>query len=394
MSKRLHVLFPLPCNGIGPSHICQAVCSNMHAASLDVRLYTPRATWSQRDRNVRQALPRYLRYLPWSMSRGQGGKDTERLFLNELGDAAAYLWSEVSIETARSLRERRAKVIREKYNCHKAFSRRILEDAYGRMGVPAQHGLDDARIAKEREELALADWIVCPNAAVRQSLLEEGIEATKLIDSSYGWDPARFKGASRLLDPIDGMTVLFAGTICVRKGAHLLLRAWEKSRVKGRLVLIGGMESTIASACADLLNRDDVVVAPFTGNIGRAFRSADVFAFPSLEEGGPLVIYEAMGHGLASVVSPMGAGRGVRNGREGMVIDPYEIDAWAESLHRLQADPELRLNMGREARQRADEFTWQRVGVQRRNAIAARLEPMHSTDAVDVGLAPQDVASL
>ncbi|MGE3109790.1 MAG: hypothetical protein AB7O77_15740 [Phycisphaerales bacterium] len=248
MSVRVNVLFPLPCNGIGPSHICRSVVRHMNGQpdGLKVRLYTPRVSRREWGRDIRQGLPRSLRYLPWSVVRSEGERRTEELFLRETQGTAAYLWSEVSLGVARVLRERGGAVLREKFNCHKAYSRRILEEAYARIGVQAQHGLDEGRIAKEREELGLADWIMCPNGGVRESLLVEGIDESKLIDTSYGWDPARFRGTSRLLEPAAGMTVVFVGYICVRKGAHLLLEAWEKSKVKGRLLMIGSKEPTIA----------------------------------------------------------------------------------------------------------------------------------------------------
>lgn len=375
MSASVHVLFPLPCNGIGPSHICRSVARHMSGEGLKVRLYTPRVNRSEWGRDIRQGLPPGLRYLPWSMVSRMGEERTERLFLREIDGSSAYLWSEVTLDIARVLKQRGVRVIREKFNCHKAYSRRILEEAYARIGVSAKHGLDEARISKEREELSLADWIMCPNGGVRESLLVEGIEESKLIDTSYGWDPARFQGTERLLEPLGqgGITVVFVGYICVRKGAHLLLEAWEKSKVKGRLLMIGSMEPTIEAMCKDRLNREDVVVAPFSGDVGKAYRSADVFAFPSLEEGGPLVVYEAMGHGMASLVSPMGAGRGVRDGVEGMVMDPYDVDAWASAIARMAQDVELRREMGRVGRERAAEFTWERVGAQRRVDVVKRL---------------------
>jgi glycosyltransferase involved in cell wall biosynthesis len=293
--------------------------------------------------------------------------------LEQIAGCAAYLWSEVTIPTATRLRERGIPVIREKYNCHKAVAREILVDAYSRLGAPVGHDLTPERIAKERQELALADWVVCSNQCVRDSLVQEGVPETKLIDSSYGWDPERFSGSDRLLDSCDGVTVLFVGYICVRKGAHLLLRAWADANVKGRLVLIGGMEPAIQAACGDIMNRSDVHVLPFSNSVGAAFRSADVFAFPSLEEGGPLVIYEAMGHGLPSIVSPMGAGRGLVHGREGFVVAPYDHDAWVDALRALAASAELRKCMGDTARATAAEFTWARVGARRREAILERL---------------------
>lgn len=367
MKQLLRVLLPLPCNGVGPSHICHALCEQMRDPLLEVRLYTPRATRGQGRPWITEALPIPFRYLPWSMIRDRGSSAVEKCFSRDgMDHGTAYLWSEPSLDFARQLNRRGVTTIREKYNCHKAVARKILEEAYARLGVEAKHGIGEDRIAKEREELALADWIVCPSECVRQSLISEGVDPRKLIDSSYGWSAARFEGSTRLVPAADGLTVLFAGAICVRKGAHLLLRAWSESRIKGRLLLVGSMEETIASSCADLLNRPDILVKPFTHDIGAAFRSADVFAFPSLEEGDPLVTYEAAANGLPAVVSPMGAGRSVRHGREGFVLDPYDVDAWADVLSRLSSDPDLLRALGEAATKRASEFTWARVGADRR----------------------------
>jgi hypothetical protein len=41
-----------------------------------------------------------------------------------------------------------------------------------------------------------------------------------------------------------------------------------------------------------------------------------------------MVTYEAAGADLAAIVSPMGAGRIVRNGEEGYVIAPFERETW------------------------------------------------------------------
>jgi glycosyltransferase involved in cell wall biosynthesis len=73
-----------------------------------------------------------------------------------------------------------------------------------------------------------------------------------------------------------------------------------------------------------------------------------------------------MASGLASIISPMGAGEVIRDGREGIVLDPYAEDAWVEAIQRLARDDELRENLGRGARQRAQDYTWQQVGRRRR----------------------------
>jgi glycosyltransferase involved in cell wall biosynthesis len=167
--------------------------------------------------------------------------------------------------------------------------------------------------------------------------------------------------------------VLFVGFVCVRKGAHLLLDAWQRAGIRGQLVLCGAIEPGIARHSADVLARPDVVHLPYVSDVSSVYRQADIFAFPSLEEGGPLVTYEAMAHGLAVVVSPMGAGAVLRDGIDGMILPAHDTDAWADALRRLAASPDLRSRLGASARARAAEFTWEKVAARRADSLLQRL---------------------
>src|SRR5206468_4351850 len=92
------------------------------------------------------------------------------------------------------------------------------------------------------------------------------------------------------------------------------------------------------------------------------YAAADVFIFPTHEEGGPQVIYEAAACGLASIVSPMGAGRIVRDQQECLIIDPLEVAYVAAAIRNLAEDRELRRQFGRNAARRANQFTWADAG--------------------------------
>ena len=190
----------------------------------------------------------------------------------------------------------------------------------------------------------------------------------KILPVSYGWEPERMQGTGRLLEKEEGLTVLFVGRLCIRKGVHLLLEAWKRAGVKGRLLFAGAMEPGFAEQFSELLSRPDVVLLGHTMDIGSVYRSADVFVFGSLEEGGPMVTYEAMGCGLPVIVSPMGAGP-ARDGIDGFVLDPHDIDGWAAALQRFAGDAELLKRMGSTAKERAQEFTWEKVGRRRREVL-------------------------
>jgi glycosyltransferase involved in cell wall biosynthesis len=270
--------------------------------------------------------------------------------------------------------ERGVPIIREKVNGHTAEAKRILDEAYDRFGVdPKHHGLSDDLIAKEREELALATIVSSPSPHVTRSLQVEGVDVRKIVQTSYGWEPARFVGTDRLIESDGRVTVLFVGTPCVRKGAHLLLDAWAQAGIDGRLILCGVTDALIRQRCGVHLDRRDVHVLGDVVHMGAVYRSCDFIAFPTLEEGSPLVTYEAMGHGLPILTSPIGAGEIVRHEREGIVCDPYDCEALIAGLRRLAEDRELRETLGQSGRRRADEFTWDKVGARRRQAFREHL---------------------
>jgi glycosyltransferase involved in cell wall biosynthesis len=113
-----------------------------------------------------------------------------------------------------------------------------------------------------------------------------------------------------------------------------------------------------------------VKLAGFRRDPAPVYRSADVFAFPSLAEGSALVTYEALASGLP-VVTTANAGSVVRDGIEGFIIGAGDAGALAQRLDELHRDPCLREAMGRAARERAAAYTWERYGRAFAQALAA-----------------------
>jgi glycosyltransferase involved in cell wall biosynthesis len=80
---------------------------------------------------------------------------------------------------------------------------------------------------------------------------------------------------------------------------------------------------------------------------------AQGFVLPSLAEGLPMALLEAMGMGLPAIVTAVGAmPEAVRNGIEGLVVPADTAGALAEALDALARQPQLRVRMGAAAAQR------------------------------------------
>ena len=371
----LRSMYPLYNSGQGVAYTCLSICEHLADSSLEVEAWFPSSDDRARRPFVHDAYPRWLMPLMFRLPNAgtRLANGVERAFVKALrpGDIA-YLWPGVSLETYQRIKDLGITIVAERINCHTQLAKRVLDREYERIGWKGSHGITEQDVEGEIKELALADFIYAPNPFVVGSLLESGVPEQKILPVSYGWEPERMQGTGRLLEKEEGLTVLFVGRLCIRKGVHLLLEAWKRAGVKGRLLFAGAMEPGFAEQFSELLSRPDVVLLGHTMDIGSVYRSADVFVFDSLEEGGPLVPYEAMGCGLPVIVSPMGAGP-ARDGIDGFVLDPHDIDGWAAALQRFAGDAALLKQMGSTARERAQEFIWEKVGCRRRVALLKAL---------------------
>jgi glycosyltransferase involved in cell wall biosynthesis len=379
MSARLDVFLPLPLTDRGPAYTCGMIARGMAGDELDVTVTTPRARAHPiAPARIIQVLPHWARYVPYSWVRSIAASKIESTFRSQVNVNpsqmhAAYIWPDASIGTIKELKEAEVKMFREMINCNRGTAKRILDDAYARIGAVPNHTITDASVIAEQEALDAADYIFCPNSMVEASLFENGLPASKIVPASYGWDPCVFMGRPKSFNHVKASPLYLQERYASAKGCHLLLEYWAKSKVRGRLVLAGAMEPIIKDQCAALLARDDVVVLDFVQDVGALYRSADILVFPSLEEGGPQVTYEACGCGLPVVTTPMGAGRIVRHNREGFVLDPYAGPGWVAAIRALAGDKDLRAGMSGAAAQRAQLFRWEAVAERRKKQVMRRL---------------------
>jgi glycosyltransferase involved in cell wall biosynthesis len=348
----------------------------MNGAGIDCQMFVPNCDDKLRCSNVIEAVPRFLKPPVYRFSNGPRFF-TESLFLRNIERfEAAYFFPDTSSNLLKKLKKNGVPLLSERINCHTRLSRAILDKAYEDLRLTPNSRITNDTIAQEDEQLALSDFIFCPSPEVRKSLLAAGVPEAKLISASFGWSPDRFAETaqrSKQKSQQDSLTVVFAGSICVRKGAHILLRAWEKAKIKGKLLLCGKLEPEIGETCGDILSRSDVILSDFRTDIGKVYADADIFAFPSFEEGGPLVTYEAMAHCLPVVVSPMGAGAIVRDKIDGVIVSDQSTDYWAHELRRLADDEDLRGSLGEAAGRRAQMFTWKEAGVSRAQSTLDKL---------------------
>jgi glycosyltransferase involved in cell wall biosynthesis len=293
----------------------------------------------------------------------QGWAVTNAALRNIREGDVVYVWPPYSHALIAGARNRGAIVVAERINCMGLTCKVVLERAYAHIGKRLPRGWCTPKgMAEEQAQMALCNYVTAPNPMVAQSLIDAGIPADRILETSYGWSPARLAGAVNVTRPDRKPTFAFVGLRIIRKGLNLLLEAWKRADVDGRLLLAGNIDDDIREVCSRHLALPSVEQLGFVRDISNVYAAADVFVFPSHEEGGPQVTYEAAACGLPSIVSAMGAGRIVRNQTEGFVVDPFDIDGWIHAIRTMASEPTLRRDLGLAASQRSMAFTWQQVG--------------------------------
>ncbi|HSB70237.1 MAG TPA: glycosyltransferase family 4 protein [Candidatus Methylomirabilis sp.] len=211
--------------------------------------------------------------------------------------------------------------------------------------------------------IARADAFVANSQELRGELVGAGFPADRVLQIPNGVDVDRFRPASDVADVRTalnlppGPLVVCIGRLDPQKGLDTLLTAVEPllRRTPGLRVLLlgdgplrGDLEARIRRAeLADRILLNGVVadVAPY-------LRSADVFVLPSVGEGMPNALLEAMASGLPCVASAIGGCRDViRDGRTGLLVPPGNAVALREALEQLLQSQALADRMGAAARE-------------------------------------------
>jgi glycosyltransferase involved in cell wall biosynthesis len=215
----------------------------------------------------------------------------------------------------------------------------------GRAGLTAIVAAADATICvseAERDELSwLPTRLGAKLAVVRNGLPLPPAPAPAL----------RVRSRAALGLAHDAVAVLYAGQLEPRKDPLTALRAVQRAHASDpRLTLLiagtGPCESELRAAAGG-----ETRLLGQRSDVAHLLAAADVFVMPSHREGLSYAVLEAMGHGVATVVSD-GPGNPEAVGDAGVVVGVGDVDGLASALTQLAADAPARAALARAGRAR------------------------------------------
>jgi len=159
--------------------------------------------------------------------------------------------------------------------------------------------------------------------------------------------------------------ILFAGRLYKLKGVADLISAVAtvSGTMNAKLVLAGSLDDSdyVEFLKAETRRLGVEKRVEFAGILGEErlldeLSRAAVLVLPSYQETAPMVIQEAMASGVPVIATRVGGtSYQIDDGESGFLVEAGDVEALADRLLRLFSDDQLRIDMGRAARERASD---------------------------------------
>jgi len=278
------------------------------------------------------------------------------------GANISITWSWAGLYTMRKIKAKNGITILEESGSCNLYQNELLAEEYNTLGLKFSSRTPDFITKREMIEAAEADYILCPSNYVAESFIKKGIRPEKFFIIPYGVGLANF---APLYQQNETFTILFVGTIGVRKGLIYLFKALEllKTYAPVECVLVGPVEQEFMPVFKKYHHLFTHAGRMPQTELVKFYNNASVFVFPSLDEGMALVQLEAMACGLPVITTTnAGADAVITDGLDGFIIPIRDPAAITNKIKVLYDSKELRDNMAINAANKAKMFTWDSYG--------------------------------
>jgi glycosyltransferase involved in cell wall biosynthesis len=279
-----------------------------------------------------------------------------------------HAWPVAALETLKTAARLGIPTVLERPNAHTRFAFETVKREFDRLGMNLPAGDEyyyrKDVLEKEEAEYELADFILCPSDFVARTFVDQGVARSKLLRHAFGFDENVFYPRGEPQKAGGGLRMLFVGVCAVRKGLHFALDAWLKSPASetGTFLIAGEFLTAYATKLSPMLSHPSVKVLGHRNDVPELMRNSDLLVLPSVEEGFPLVIAEAIGSGCVPLASDACA-EICRHMENGLVHRVGDVAMLAQQIAMLHEDRTLLGRLRAGCLRTAREFTWTAAGV-------------------------------
>ena len=165
--------------------------------------------------------------------------------------------------------------------------------------------------------------------------------------------------------PEKAFLLLSVGELNDNKNHQAILRAFAELNREDIHYCIAGKGPSgqaLQSLARQLGVADRFHLLGFRSDVAELYKAADIFCFPSLREGLPVSVIEAMASGLPVVAAiNRGTVELVEEGKNGFLCDYTDISGFAQNIARLKDDPALLAAMSEVSIQKAAQYSVSKI---------------------------------
>lgn len=231
------------------------------------------------------------------------------------------------------------------------------------------HGLGKGRSGwLHKRFFSMVDKYISISTEITSELKAHGFPDEKIMEIPNGVDTERFypvtmneKMALRREAglPEKGLMLLYAGVVDERKNVKWLVEMWDKHccEYPGFLTVVGPVSredremklyNSLKTYEEKLKNK--LFFIQYTDKIEDFYKMADILILPSINEGMPNVVLEAMSSGLPCLVNKVSGAEDIVKSENGMLFDTNRPETFLDELFSLK-DQSTRVEMGKRARE-------------------------------------------
>lgn len=169
------------------------------------------------------------------------------------------------------------------------------------------------------------------------------------LDKFQKKEPTRQEIRNKLSIPESKIILMSVGELTKRKNHMVMIEALARLKEYDILYVIcgdGPLKAQLRAKAEELGVRDRLKLLGFRKDIAELHKAADIFVFPSLQEGLPVALMEAMASGLPIVASKIRGNEDlISNNQGGYLVNPTDSEQVAKAIEKMIQNPKKREKM-------------------------------------------------
>ena len=225
--------------------------------------------------------------------------------------------------------------------------REKLKEEYKKLDLMQYYRKEDPIVTKKINlSIQQADYVGCISSFQRETYIAQGIlEKEKALTTIMGVDTSVFYPQKKKNNKF---IVICVGNDFVRKGFKYLIDGFNSLKLpNSELWLVGNFDKNLISKACKLESNNFIFRLQKDFDLPKLYNQSSVFCLPTLEEGAPIVIPQAMACGLPLILTKNCQGPDIiDNGNNGFIVNEMDALIISEKIKYFYDNPKKTSQMG------------------------------------------------